>query len=144
MLNACMLRSPSTLRASSIIWCQSPPHPHCFCPSLLLSLPSFLLICMSSSDTLTRRGYLHLQLELTTCLRRKKIWQRVFVLLKDGCLFIYQQPRDLKPFKTYPLYASCCLFPQYPKVARSNCLQLETPTSSVFLCADSPADIKEW
>jgi hypothetical protein len=95
--------------------------------------------------TVLHRGYLHQQVSVTRCcLRRKKIWQRVFALLKDGCLFLYESPRDLQPLQTVPLYASCCLFPQYPKVARSNCLQLETPTTSMYLCADSPADIKSW
>lgn len=96
------------------------------------------------NDDIVRRGYLHHQVSITSCFRIKKSWQRVFVLLKDGCLFLFDSPRDLQPLHTLPLYASCCIFPQFPKVARSNCLQLETPTASVFLCADSPADIKEW
>ena len=80
----------------------------------------------------------------TTCFRERKTWQRIFVLLKDGCLFLYSAPGDLQPLQQYPLYASACVFPQYPKVTRSNCLEVETPSHSLFLCADSPSDMKAW
>src|SRR5689334_15527314 len=80
----------------------------------------------------------------TSCFRSKRSWRRIFALLSDGCLFLYAAPSDLSPLERYPLYASACLFPQYPKVHRSNCLEVETPCASLFLCADSPADMKSW
>jgi hypothetical protein len=96
------------------------------------------------NEELVKRGYLHQRVSVRSCFRTRQVWHRVFLTLKDGCLFFYESPRDLQPLEVYPLYASCVLFPQYPKVVRSNCLQIETPTNSLYLCADSPADISSW
>ena len=80
----------------------------------------------------------------TSCFRQRRSWQRRFALLADGSLLLYGAPGDLQPVAQHALYASACIFPQHPKVKRSNCLQVETPSASVFLCADSPAEIKSW
>jgi hypothetical protein len=91
-----------------------------------------------------RRGYVYRLVEGSCCSCFSDTWQLNYCLLKDGCLFFYSKAESIKPLYQLSLYGAACVFLQYPKTTKPNCIEISTPTDTLQLYTDSTQEIKDW
>jgi hypothetical protein len=73
-----------------------------------------------------------------------KTWKSRYFVLKDGMLMYFEQEEDVVPKGSMSLYGAAVVYVDPVKVGRANCIEITTPSRSLFVSAESREELQEW
>jgi len=65
-------------------------------------------------------------------------------VLKNGSLAYYENQADLVPKGEMALYGAAVIFVGPPKVTRNYCIEISSPTRTLYVAAEDQNEAKDW
>jgi len=90
------------------------------------------------ADDIVKRGWLIKQGRVV------KNWKRRFFVLKDGSLAYFERDDDVVPKGELSLYGAAVVYVEPPKIDKEHCIEVSTPSRSLFIHAESKPEIQQW